>query len=97
MSSGFVDLERAGLSSKPSFSVVESNKEKIVLKSDGLSKTIVLSDGYEIYIKDSLDSSAVLKPYAQMLRTTGRGFDLDDMFISRSSYVGVAFNTKDDP
>ena len=32
-----------------------------------------------------------------MLRTTGRGFDLDDMFISRSSYVGVAFNTKDDP
>ena len=97
MSSGFADLESAGLSNKPNFSVVESDKKKIVLKSDGLSKTITLSEGYEVYIKDSLDSSVVLKPYAQMLRTTGRGFDLDDMFISRSSYVGVAFNTKDDP
>ena len=97
MSSGFADLGSAGLSSKPSFSIVESSKEKIVLKSGGLSKTITLSDGYEVYIKDTLDSLVVLKPYAQMLRTTGRGFDLDDMFISRSSYVGVAFNTKDDP
>ena len=97
VSSGFVDLEGAGLSNKLSFSVEESSKEKVVLRSGGLSKTIVLSDGYEVYIKDTIDSSVVLKPYAQMLRTSGRGFDLDDMFISRSSYVGVAFNTKDDP
>ena len=97
MSSGFAGLESAGLSTKPSFSVEESSEEKIVLKSGILSKTIALSDGYEVYIKDSLDSSVILKPYAQMLRTPGRGFDLDDMFISRSSYVGVAFNTKDDP
>tara|TARA_B100000963_G_scaffold106001_1_gene92017 strand:+ start:18 stop:1553 length:1536 start_codon:yes stop_codon:yes gene_type:complete len=97
MSSGFVDLESAGLSNKPGFTIEESSKEKIVLKSGGLLKTISLSDGYRVSIKDSLNSSVVLKPYAQMLRTTGRGFDLDDMFISRSSYVGVAFNTKDDP
>ena len=45
MSSGFADLESAGLSNKPSFSIEESSKEKIVLKSGGLSKTITLSDG----------------------------------------------------
>ena len=97
MTSGFAGLESAGIPSKPEFSIEESSKEKIVLKSNGLLKTITLSDGYEVYVKDTLDSSVVLKPYAQMLRTSGRGFDLDDMFISRSSYVGVAFNTKDDP
>ncbi len=97
MSSGFADLGSAGFSSKLSFTVEESSKEKIVLSSGSLSKTIVMSDGYDVYIKDSLDSSTILKPYAQMLRTSGRGFDLDDMWISRSSYVGIAFNTKDDP
>lgn len=97
MSSGFADLQSAGISEGFVFSVEESSKEKIVLRSGGLVKTILLSDGYEVYIKDSLDSSVVLKPYAQMLRTTGRGFDLDNMFISRSSYVGVAFNISDDP
>ena len=97
VSSGFVGLEGAGLSGKPAFSVEESSNKMVVLRSGDLLKTISLSDGYEVFIKDSLESSAVLKPYAQMLRTSGRGFDLDDMFISRSSYVGVAFNTKDDP
>ena len=97
MSSGFADLESVGLSSKLNFSVKEAGKERIVLSSGGLLKTITMGDGYEVYIKDSLESSVPLKPYAQMLRTSGRGFDLDDMFISRSSYVGVAFNTKDDP
>ena len=97
VSSGFVDPQSAGLSNNLNFSIEESSKEKVVLRSGSLLKTIVLSDGYEVYIKDALDSSVVLKPYAQMLRTSGRGFDLDDMFISRSSYVGVAFNTKDDP
>ncbi len=97
MSSGFADLGSAGFSSKLSFTVEESSKEKIVLSSGALSKTIVMSGGYDVFIKDSLDSSTILKPYAQMLRTSGRGFDLDDMWISRSSYVGIAFNTKDDP
>ena len=97
MSSGFVDLASAGLADGLSFTIEEASKEKIVLRSDGLLKTITMSDGYDVYVKDSLESSSVLKPYAQLLRTKGRGFDLDDMFISRSSYVGVAFNTKDDP
>ena len=97
MSSGFVDLEGVGGSNKINFSVVESSKESVVLRSGSFVKTITLSDGYEVFIKDSVESPVVLKPYAQMLRTSGRGFDLDDMFISRSSYVGVAFNTKDDP
>ena len=97
MSSGFADLASAGFADGLSFAVEEASKERIVLRSDGLLKTITMSDGYDVYVKDSLESSTVLKPYAQLLRTKGRGFDLDDMFISRSSYVGVAFNTKDDP
>jgi len=97
MSSGFADLVSAGFDDDLSFIVEEASKEKLVLRSDGLLKTITMSDGYDVYVKDSLESSTILKPYAQLLRTKGRGFDLDDMFISRSSYVGVAFNTKDDP
>ena len=53
MSSGFADLESAGLSNKPNFSVVESGKEKIVLKSGGLSKTITLSEGCLLYTSPS--------------------------------------------
>ena len=53
LSSGFADLESAGLSNKPNFSVVESSKEKIVLKSDGLSKTITLSEGYDCLLYTS--------------------------------------------
>ena len=97
MSSGFADLASAGFVDRSSFTVEEASNEKLVLKSDGFLKTITMSDGYDVYVRDSLESSAILKPYAQLLRTEGRGFDLDDMFISRSSYVGVAFNTKDDP
>ena len=97
MTSGFAGLESAGIPSKPEFSIEESSKEKIVLKSNGLLKTITLSDGYEVYVKDTLDSSVVLKPYAQMLRTSGRGFDLDDMFISRSSCLLYTSPSPRDP
>lgn len=97
ISSGFVGLEKAGLPKDVSFSVDSFDDRKVVLKSGSIQKTITLSEGYEVYVRDSIDSSLVLKPYAQMLRTSGRGFDLDDMFISRSSFVGVAFNSKDDP
>ena len=97
MRSGFLDPDGVLSQQSSDFSVEEFSEKSVVLKSGSLSKTITLSDSYEVFISDYVESPTSLQPYAQMFRTPGRGFDLDDMFISRSSYVGIAFNTKEDP
>ena len=45
----------------------------------------------------SLTKFLTWQVYATMYRTDERALDGDDGFISNSSFLGVAFNTEDDP
>ena len=71
MRSGFLDPEGV-LSQQPSdFSVEEFGEKRVVLKSGSLSKTITLSDGYEVFINDYVETPTSLSLMRKCLGLPG--------------------------
>ena len=86
-----------------SFEVVEVGSDTVKLISlDGkVSKIISLkADDYELLVEDMWVGeipSDVPTPYIAMYRTDGKPLDARDNFFENSSYIGVAFNTPEEP
>ena len=87
-----------GLASEK-YEIISRGEDFIVLRSGSVEKKIALVNDYELVLEDVLVGQNVSsgRPYAAMYRTDGRALDGDGGFISNSSFLGVAFNTEDDP
>jgi len=84
----------------PVFSLKNNDGSSITLVSDdGLYKKVIsIKEGYLVDINDSyLGGNKPGDPFVAMYRTDGKPLDATDSWIDNASYVGVAFNTPDDP
>ena len=71
----------------------------MLVSDDGLYKKVIsIREGYLVDIDDSyLGGNKPGDPFVAMYRTDGKPLDSTDSWIDNASYVGVAFNTPDDP
>ncbi len=101
VSAGFEFYLKTGFTglTNEEYKVENKGDDFIVLSSGLVKKKISIVNDYELLIKDDVvnQNSSPGRPYAAMYRTDERALDGDDGFISNSSFLGVAFNTEDDP
>jgi len=99
--SAFKFYARSGYGSKNiSYEVVkQSNASLLLISADGNhSKEFAFEESYILNIVDrNLSADIAPDPYVALYRTDGAPLDSRGGFFEGSSYVGVAFNTPDDP